>query len=179
MDRTKDHSWQSTSKPYGEIAHKRYLEYLANLPKGPTWDEIQDRKQRAQDRELWDQIVSGKLEPTKRELLRKKRQQEREKQAEEDGDFDIDGNVVLSKELMRKKAFVENDFAGMRRLPTEREHLKSMRQWHRGIYYPYNIDKGFPFIIRAMEGKDSTILVPRIVCTSNCTILCHFCRFEP
>lgn len=50
-------SWQATSKPYGEIAHKRYLEYLANLPKGPTLDEIQDRKQRSMDRELWEKIM--------------------------------------------------------------------------------------------------------------------------
>lgn len=54
---TKLHSWQSTSKPYGVIAHKRYLEYLANLPKGPTKDEVQDKLQRHMDRELWEKVV--------------------------------------------------------------------------------------------------------------------------
>jgi hypothetical protein len=53
----KEHSWQSTSKPYGVIAHKRYLEYLANLPKGPTKDEVQDKVQRGMDRELWEKVV--------------------------------------------------------------------------------------------------------------------------
>lgn len=52
-----DHSWQSTSKPYGVIAHKRYLEYLANLPKGPTKNEIDDKIQRNMDRELWAKVV--------------------------------------------------------------------------------------------------------------------------
>jgi hypothetical protein len=54
---TKDISWQSTTRPYGEIAHKRHLEYLANLPKGPTEQEIKDRKQRQMDKELWEKIM--------------------------------------------------------------------------------------------------------------------------
>lgn len=50
-------SWMSTIRPYGEIAHKRYLEYLANLPKGPTEEEIKDKKQRQLDQELWTKIM--------------------------------------------------------------------------------------------------------------------------
>lgn len=57
IEQTKENSWQSTSKPYGVIAHKRYLEYLANLPKGPTKDEIQDKMQRSMDRELWEKVL--------------------------------------------------------------------------------------------------------------------------
>lgn len=50
-------SWQLTSKPYGEIAHKRYLEYIANLPKGPTEEEIRDKEQRKLDQELWTKVM--------------------------------------------------------------------------------------------------------------------------
>lgn len=56
LHRTTDHSWRSTSQPYGIIAHKRYLEYLRNLPKGPSEDEIRDRLQRKTDNDLWEQI---------------------------------------------------------------------------------------------------------------------------
>lgn len=54
---TKEESWRSTSKPYGIIAHKRYLEWLANLPKGPTEEEVRDKIQRKNDQELWRQVV--------------------------------------------------------------------------------------------------------------------------
>lgn len=54
---TKDESWKQTSKPYGEIAHKRYLEYLANLPKGPTDEEIKDKEQRQKDKDLWKKVM--------------------------------------------------------------------------------------------------------------------------
>lgn len=50
-------SWQATSQPYGDIAHKRYLEYLANLPKGPSEEELRDRAQRQMDQDLWAQIM--------------------------------------------------------------------------------------------------------------------------
>jgi len=45
-----------TSKPYGEIAHKRHLEYIANLPKGPTKAEVIAAQQRKNDEELWDKV---------------------------------------------------------------------------------------------------------------------------
>jgi hypothetical protein len=54
---TAEDSWRLTSKPYGEIAHKRYLEYLANLPKGPTEEEIHDKEQRTRDRDLWKKVL--------------------------------------------------------------------------------------------------------------------------
>ncbi len=56
LNQTVENSWRSTSQPYGVIAHKRYLEYLQNLPKGPSADEILDKLQRKTDTELWDKI---------------------------------------------------------------------------------------------------------------------------
>lgn len=54
---TTEESWKATSRPYGEQAHKRYLDYLMNIPKGPSEDEIIDKQQRAMDQELWGNIV--------------------------------------------------------------------------------------------------------------------------
>lgn len=54
---TTEESWKATSRPYGEQAHKRYLDYIANIPKGPTDEEIRDKAQRAMDKELWDNIM--------------------------------------------------------------------------------------------------------------------------
>ena len=54
---TIEESWRSSSKPYGMIAHKRYLEYLANLPRGPTDEEIREAKQREVDSNLWKEIL--------------------------------------------------------------------------------------------------------------------------
>jgi hypothetical protein len=52
-----DYDWRISTKPYGEHAHKRYLKYVENLPKGPTAHEVQDRQQRRQDRDLWYKVV--------------------------------------------------------------------------------------------------------------------------
>lgn len=60
IELSRETSWRSTSKPYGEIAHKRYLEYLANLPKGPTQEEIIAKQQKANDNELWEKIKSAR-----------------------------------------------------------------------------------------------------------------------
>ncbi len=56
LQHTTESSWRSTSQPYGVIAHKRYLEYLTNLPKGPSEEEIRDKLQRKTDKDLWDNI---------------------------------------------------------------------------------------------------------------------------
>jgi hypothetical protein len=56
LQHTTETSWRVTSQPYGVIAHKRYLEYLHNLPKGPSEDEVRDRLQRKTDNELWENI---------------------------------------------------------------------------------------------------------------------------
>ncbi|KAJ1435569.1 hypothetical protein B484DRAFT_428836 [Ochromonadaceae sp. CCMP2298] len=65
---TTDASWRATSQPFGRIAREKYMHWLANLPKGPSPEEILDKLQRARDKELWDQVLAGKTEPTKKEL---------------------------------------------------------------------------------------------------------------
>lgn len=50
-------AWRLTSQPYGIIAHKRYLEYIANLPRGPTVGEVKDRQQRGTDSDLWEKVL--------------------------------------------------------------------------------------------------------------------------
>lgn len=54
---TGEESWKATTRPYGEQAHKRYLDYLANIPKGPSAEEVRDKQQRAMDKELWENIM--------------------------------------------------------------------------------------------------------------------------
>ena len=53
---TVEDSWKLTTKPYGELAHKRYLHYLAHIPPGPTEEVINDKIQRAADKQLWKTI---------------------------------------------------------------------------------------------------------------------------
>lgn len=57
LEYTTEESWKATSRPYGEQAHKRYLDYLVNIPKGPSDAEVKDKLQRAMDKELWDKIM--------------------------------------------------------------------------------------------------------------------------
>lgn len=56
LEYTAEPSWKETSQPYGEIAHKRYIEYLNSIPPGPTPEMIQDVDQREQDNKLWKDI---------------------------------------------------------------------------------------------------------------------------
>lgn len=57
LEFTIDETWKLSSRPYGEQAHKRYLDYIANIPKGPSHNEIQDKAQRKMDKELWNNIM--------------------------------------------------------------------------------------------------------------------------
>jgi len=57
LEYTTEESWKATSRPYGEQAHKRYLDYLINIPKGPSDEEVKDKLQRAMDKDLWDKIM--------------------------------------------------------------------------------------------------------------------------
>lgn len=57
LEYTAEESWKATTRPYGVQAHKRYLDYIANIPKGPTDEEIRDKQQRAMDKDLWDNIM--------------------------------------------------------------------------------------------------------------------------
>lgn len=57
LEYTTEESWKATSRPYGEQAHKRYLDYVANIPKGPSEEEVRDKLQRKMDKELWENIM--------------------------------------------------------------------------------------------------------------------------
>lgn len=57
LEYTTEESWKATTRPYGIQAHKRYLDYIANIPKGPTDEQIRDKQQRAMDKDLWDNIM--------------------------------------------------------------------------------------------------------------------------
>jgi len=39
------------------------------------------------------------------------------------------------------------EYAELRQLPTKREHRESLKNWHKGHYYPYDLEKGFPQIV--------------------------------
>jgi len=54
---TKDSHWKQTSKPHGEMAHKRYLHYLESLPNGPSEAQIKDQMQREMDDKLHQKIM--------------------------------------------------------------------------------------------------------------------------
>jgi hypothetical protein len=57
LEYTTEESWKATSRPYGEQAHKRYLDYAANIPKGPSEEAVLDKAQRKMDKELWEKIM--------------------------------------------------------------------------------------------------------------------------
>jgi hypothetical protein len=57
LEYTTEESWKATSRPYGIQAHKRYLDYVANIPKGPSAEAVIDKEQRKQDKELWEKIM--------------------------------------------------------------------------------------------------------------------------
>jgi hypothetical protein len=48
------------------ISHKRYLEWLGDLPAGPSSEEIKAKEQIKMDYELWDNIVHGRTDPPKK-----------------------------------------------------------------------------------------------------------------
>lgn len=140
-------SWTATCQPYGEIAHKRYLEYLANLPKGPTEEEIKDKQQRVMDQELWTKVITGRTEPTKKELAAAAREARREELRSQGlTDEEQDETPVLSLAEERQMHINHHAFEKLRSLPTRREFQGSMSKWHRGIYYPYKHEKGFPVV---------------------------------
>lgn len=52
-----EHSWKTTSKPYGNIAHRNYMHMLMNMPRGPSEEEVLAQKQKEADNELWNKIM--------------------------------------------------------------------------------------------------------------------------
>lgn len=90
----------------------------------------------------------GRLDPTKRDEKRKEQELLRKQRRLMGEDEDGEDTIVLDRDQLRRKAFLENEFAEMRYRPTEREFHRSMRDWHRGIHYPFTTDKGFPVLVR-------------------------------
>eukprot|EP00597_Dinobryon_sp_UTEXLB2267_P007232 CAMPEP_0170095938 /NCGR_PEP_ID=MMETSP0019_2-20121128/28267_1 /TAXON_ID=98059 /ORGANISM="Dinobryon sp., Strain UTEXLB2267" /LENGTH=825 /DNA_ID=CAMNT_0010317791 /DNA_START=242 /DNA_END=2716 /DNA_ORIENTATION=+ len=106
---TRDRSWRISSKPYGEIAHKRHLEYIANLPKGPTKDEVIAVQQRKIDEELWDKVKYGRTELN----VKQRRKQWEDSQQQKLLDFVRDNKVDIHKaERQRAAALKNNHFEG-------------------------------------------------------------------
>lgn len=56
-DQLKHESWQQSAKPYGVIAHKRYVEYVHSLPQGPAALETKDQLQREMDSDLIQKLM--------------------------------------------------------------------------------------------------------------------------
>ena len=53
---SKEISWKATSLPDGPMYQKRYQEYLDNLPKGPTEEELAQMEKERYEKEIWIKI---------------------------------------------------------------------------------------------------------------------------
>jgi hypothetical protein len=141
---TEDISWRETSKPFGIIAAKRYAEYLANLPKGPSDAELRAVQQKKNDEELWRLIKDGR-DPEMIDGIKVRKKGSREM-------TDADAQLALAEAQLEEaniKAAHEdairlNNFAVNRKLSTRPEHIKSINLWYKGIHYPYDLTGGFP-----------------------------------
>lgn len=89
----------------GEIAHKRYLEYLANLPKGPTDAEIIAVLQKKTDTDLWDNIKYGRTELN----LKQRREQRLQEQDSQLAQFVNENKVDIHRKERLRKAAIEQD----------------------------------------------------------------------
>ena len=127
INRSIETSWRATSKPYGEvllrfvainsaenlikstvlgeIAHKRYLEYLANLPKGPTDAEIIAAQQKKVDTDLWENIKYGRTEMT----LKQRREQHILEQEAQVANFVNENKVDIHRKERLRKAAIEQE----------------------------------------------------------------------
>ena len=54
-----------------------------------------------------------------------------------------------------KESILSNKFENLRTLPTEREFNNSLDKWHKGIYYPYDTESGYPYVtVGIMDGTE-------------------------
>lgn len=156
----------------GEIAHKRYLEYLANLPKGPTEAEIIAVQQKKVDTDLWENIKYGRTELT----LKQRREQRLQDQDSQLAHFVNENKVDIHRKERLRKAAIEQDrydllrvsffmlkfspgrksfmsmFPHKKVLPTRNQHEDSMVGWSRGTNYPFDFESsGYPQIQEEKE----------------------------
>lgn len=100
-------------------------------------------------------VRTGKTDPTKKDL-RKRERQEQEKEMQEYMDKHV---VDIHKEKRdRAKLTKENKFEQLRKLPTERQYREGMENWQKGIHYPYDWDKGIPFVIVEHKGRAGALV---------------------
>lgn len=102
---------------------------------------------------------TGHLEPTKQDIEKakeEKRRQELRNLGLLEDEYDM-GEITLTKEELKRQYMRSEEFEKLRSLPTRREFNASMHRWHRGIYYPYKVEKGFPVIERPPDYRDDHI----------------------
>ncbi len=156
---TRELSWRNTSllinEIYGKhlqqppvIAQKRYKEWLAGKPQGPSKEYLLDKAQRKADNELWDNIKYLRFEKTVVELRQESKERarlrnlERAKEAEElkQSLKKKDPNKQKEEEEARQNAYVKtkrqniekNAFDKNRMVPSVKEALASMKNWDYG-----------------------------------------------
>lgn len=96
---------------------------------------------------------TGKTDPTKKELRQKEKEaaERFEKMAEERDELDH-----IKKRRVWREHITNSDFDELRQKPTEREFNNSMNKWHKGVHYPYDMEKeGFPYVaVGILDGTE-------------------------
>lgn len=63
---------------------------------------------------------------------------------------DMEGETIR-KRKEKRLMLARNQFEKNRFLPTRRQQKESLANWDRGLYYPYDFDKGFPIVVAVSE----------------------------
>ncbi len=147
-DESAEVSWRVTTKPYGMISHKRYLEWLGDLPAGPSEEEIKASEQLKMDYELWDNILHGRTDPPKKKHKKKMVLKAKSARQLEDEEFKLTDPIGWAKS--------HEYFHLTRTEVSEAEQDESMKNWDVGIHYPFSSDSGFhkpapPIVAGAMK----------------------------
>ena len=131
---TMEDRWKSTSQPYGIIAHKRYLEYLSKLPPGPNEVYLENKKQRGMDSKLHDDNKHGRLEETKKMIKARIYKEFLAEEARQKALTDVD---IFKGQRERNAILDKQQFAELRRYPTQRQARQSLQGWHKGKSYKF------------------------------------------
>lgn len=134
-DESAEVSWRVTTKPYGMISHKRYLEWLGDLPAGPSGAEIKASEQLKMDFELWDNVLHGRTDPPKKKHKLKLNLKAKNVQQSEDEQFKLLDPTGWAK---------SHDYFHLTRTEVSQAEMdESMQNWDTGVHYPFNSDNGF------------------------------------
>ena len=134
-DESAEVSWRVTTKPYGVISHKRYLEWLGDLPAGPSEEEIKASEQLKMDFELWDNILHGRTDPPKKKHKKKIVLKAKTARQLEDEQFKLTDPIGWAKS--------HEYFHLTRTEVSDMEKDESLKNWDVGIHYPFSSDSGF------------------------------------